>query len=74
MAMVTWLHGYLLKCIRNRVFPSTFENFSTRPRGMWKPGAWTGDMERDSVESGGGFAEEGEEGSVMVITFGGSSR
>ena len=36
---------------------------------MWKPGAWTGDMERDSVESRGGFAEEGEEGSVMVITW-----
>ena len=29
---------------------------------MWKPGAWTGDMERDSIESEGGFAEEGGEG------------
>ena len=66
--MVTWLPRenasqivFLRPLLRAR-------NFSPRPRGMWKPGAWTGDMERDSVESGG-FAEEVEDGLVMVITW-----
>ena len=75
MVVVTWLHGSWLavKMHHKSCFSVHFwegsESFSARPRGMWKPGAWTGDMERDSVESRGGFAEEGEEGSVMVITW-----